>query len=105
TGKRFRSTVRRLRPFPSTATRSWIQPCMLLASRVCLDRTTFWVYSDVAQGGRRVICIHFAPVFAFFVGPRSGGPMKFRFPIVIIDEDYRSENTSGLASARWRRRS
>jgi molybdopterin biosynthesis enzyme MoaB len=22
--------------------------------------------------------------------------MKFRFPIVIIDEDYRSENTSGL---------
>jgi arginine decarboxylase len=28
--------------------------------------------------------------------------MKFRFPIVIIDEDYRSENTSGLASARWR---
>jgi arginine decarboxylase len=30
--------------------------------------------------------------------------MKFRFPIVIIDEDYRSENTSGSwASARWRR--
>jgi hypothetical protein len=24
------------------------------------------------------------------------GPMKFRFPIVIIDEDYRAENTSGL---------
>jgi arginine decarboxylase len=24
------------------------------------------------------------------------GRMKFRFPIVIIDEDYRSENTSGL---------
>src|SRR5690606_27830728 len=23
-------------------------------------------------------------------------PMKFRFPIVIIDEDFRSENTSGL---------
>ena len=23
--------------------------------------------------------------------------MKFRFPIVIIDEDYRSENTSGLS--------
>ena len=22
--------------------------------------------------------------------------MKFRFPIVIIDEDFRSENTSGL---------
>mgnify|MGYP000951484012 CR=1 FL=1 len=22
--------------------------------------------------------------------------MKFRFPIVIIDEDYRAENTSGL---------
>ena len=22
--------------------------------------------------------------------------MKFRFPIIIIDEDYRSENTSGL---------
>ena len=22
--------------------------------------------------------------------------MKFRFPIVIIDEDYRSENSSGL---------
>src|ERR1700716_4669499 len=22
--------------------------------------------------------------------------MKFRFPVVIIDEDYRSENTSGL---------
>ena len=22
--------------------------------------------------------------------------MKFRFPIVIIDEDYRSENTSGF---------
>ena len=22
--------------------------------------------------------------------------MKFRFPIVIIDEDYRSDNTSGL---------
>jgi hypothetical protein len=27
--------------------------------------------------------------------------MKFRFPIVIIDEDYRSENTSGWASAPW----
>src|SRR5450830_643222 len=25
-----------------------------------------------------------------------GEPMKFRFPIVIIDEDFRSENTSGL---------
>lgn len=23
--------------------------------------------------------------------------MKFRFPIVIIDEDFRSENTSGLS--------
>ena len=22
--------------------------------------------------------------------------MKFRFPIIIIDEDFRSENTSGL---------
>ena len=22
--------------------------------------------------------------------------MKFRFPVVIIDEDFRSENTSGL---------
>jgi len=22
--------------------------------------------------------------------------LRFRFPIVIIDEDYRSENTSGL---------
>ena len=34
--------------------------------------------------------------------------MKFRFPIVIIDEDFRSENTSGLgiralASVHWRR--
>ena len=27
---------------------------------------------------------------------RTLAPMKFRFPIVIIDEDYRSENTSGL---------
>src|SRR4051812_7401685 len=26
----------------------------------------------------------------------KGRSMKFRFPIVIIDEDYRSENTSGL---------
>src|SRR5690606_39310645 len=25
-----------------------------------------------------------------------GDSMKFRFPIVIIDEDFRSENTSGL---------
>src|SRR5215218_10544159 len=30
-------------------------------------------------------------------GRSAKGPsMKFRFPIVIIDEDYRSENTSGL---------
>ena len=29
--------------------------------------------------------------------------MKFRFPIVIIDEDFRSENSSGLASAQWRK--
>ena len=29
--------------------------------------------------------------------------MKFRFPIVIIDEDYRSDNTSGLAYAPWRK--
>jgi hypothetical protein len=28
--------------------------------------------------------------------PAWTAPMKFRFPIVIIDEDYRSENTSGL---------
>ena len=27
----------------------------------------------------------------------EGFPMKFRFPIVIIDEDFRSENTSGLS--------
>src|SRR5574343_60520 len=30
------------------------------------------------------------------LGPPAPSPMKFRFPIVIIDEDYRSENTSGL---------
>ncbi len=30
--------------------------------------------------------------------------MKFRFPIIIIDEDYRSENTSGLGIRAWRRR-
>jgi hypothetical protein len=29
--------------------------------------------------------------------------MKFRFPIVIIDEDFRSENTSGLGIRRWPR--
>jgi lysine decarboxylase/arginine decarboxylase len=33
--------------------------------------------------------------FTFF-GPRQEFFMKFRFPIVIIDEDFRSENTSGL---------
>src|SRR6188508_2092322 len=29
-------------------------------------------------------------------GPQQRRSMKFRFPIVIIDEDFRSENTSGL---------
>jgi hypothetical protein len=39
-----------------------------------------------------------------FLGPIARRlRMKFRFPIVIIDEDYRSENTSGWASAPWRR--
>ena len=28
--------------------------------------------------------------------------MKFRFPIVIIDGDFRSENASALAFVRWR---
>jgi len=37
--------------------------------------------------------VHFALRFLFFA---LGCAMKFRFPIVIIDEDYRSENTSGL---------
>jgi hypothetical protein len=32
----------------------------------------------------------------FCLGPRRHPRMKFRFPIVIIDEDFRSENTSGL---------
>ena len=27
--------------------------------------------------------------------------MRFRFPIVIIDEDFRSENASGLGSVGW----
>jgi arginine decarboxylase len=31
-----------------------------------------------------------------FRTPATGESKKFRFPIVIIDEDYRSENTSGL---------
>jgi lysine decarboxylase/arginine decarboxylase len=39
--------------------------------------------------------LHFAPAHRVwsFVGDFS---MKFRFPIIIIDEDFRSENTSGL---------
>src|SRR5689334_2148145 len=36
--------------------------------------------------------VHFRP----HLPVRSLPAMKFRFPIVIIDEDYRSENTSGL---------
>lgn len=32
----------------------------------------------------------------FLADPGKGLLMKFRFPIVIIDEDFRSENTSGL---------
>jgi arginine decarboxylase len=31
--------------------------------------------------------------------------MKFRFPVVIIDEDYRSENASGLGIRALARRS
>jgi lysine decarboxylase/arginine decarboxylase len=39
--------------------------------------------------------VHFAPVL-HFSRARLEFSMKFRFPIVIIDEDFRSENTSGL---------
>ncbi len=41
--------------------------------------------------------LHFA-LAGFFRFPLTGTEtcMKFRFPIVIIDEDFRSENTSGL---------
>ncbi|KAI1693885.1 orn/Lys/Arg decarboxylase, major domain-containing protein [Ditylenchus destructor] len=45
------------------------------------------------------VALHFAPfVFAplFFPFPERPMTPRFRFPIFIIDEDYRSENTSGL---------
>src|SRR5262249_17052040 len=49
--------------------------------------------ADVALANARIIR-------AFPCGPSPVRPrrglMKFRFPIVIIDEDFRSENTSGL---------
>jgi len=53
---------------------------------------------------RHIISVHFALVFFCpppdgpnpFLPCVTGCAMKFRFPIVIIDEDYRSENTSGL---------
>jgi hypothetical protein len=31
--------------------------------------------------------------------------MRFHFPVIIIDEDFRSENASGWVSVRWPRRS
>jgi arginine decarboxylase len=41
--------------------------------------------------------MHAFIAFAIFLTfGKIGLPMKFRFPIVIIDEDFRSENTSGL---------
>src|SRR2546425_754567 len=47
------------------------------------------------------IVLHCGPFFAARrrEALKSHGPppmLRFRFPIVIIDEDYRSENTSGL---------
>ena len=51
---------------------------------------------------RQAYSLHFAPV-SFFAGQGTVARrlrMKFRFPIIIIDEDYRSENTSASVSAR-----
>ena len=48
-----------------------------------------------ASSGVALNSLHFAPDSLFSV-PAAKACMKFRFPIVIIDEDFRSENTSGL---------
>src|SRR6187551_685899 len=56
----------------------------------------FWVNSRRSRNG--ALYLHtLRGCFALF-GRAPGRPssMKFRFPIVIIDEDYRSENASGL---------
>src|SRR5947209_3386739 len=58
--------------------------------------TTFWVISHRSQGRgpRFAYTSRLACRFRSRAVRRTS--MKFRFPIVIIDEDYRSENTSGL---------
>src|SRR5690606_41055770 len=64
----------------------------------CLCSTTFWVKRVAVQ--RRVKVIPYTSRLFRFLAGQATAPwrlrMKFRFPIIIIDEDYRSENTSGL---------
>jgi arginine/lysine/ornithine decarboxylase len=53
-----------------------------------------WATQDIAEGGDTLF--PYTSRFSNRLFCHLGRAMKFRFPIVIIDEDYRSENTSGL---------
>ena len=92
-GKRSLSPTRRRPPRPPAATRWWIRPWS--PPLPVVSSAAFWVNSR-RRKERPAYCIHFAPASPIFGRCTEGPAMKFRFPIVIIDEDFRSENTSGL---------
>src|SRR5205823_4925689 len=50
------------------------------------------VYGDSPSSSDPPLALHFAPLLEFLKAM-----LRFRFPIVIIDEDFRSENASGLS--------